>query len=189
MAKPAPAIGILGGTFDPVHNAHLAMAQAALGHLKLDKVLFVPTGTTRYRNPAGASGDDRVAMLRLALESNPHFEVDTRELQSGASGYTLDTVKALRSELGDAELYLLIGADQYEKLASWHRPDELKRLARIAVFGRPGIQLKENIKLIPMKPMSVSASAIRARAKRGESLDGLVAPAVANYIGRRRLYC
>jgi nicotinate-nucleotide adenylyltransferase len=182
------AIGILGGTFDPVHNAHLAMARAALEHLKLDKVLFVPTGTTRYRNPASASGEDRVAMLRLALESNPSFEVDTRELQSGASGYTVDTLEALRAELGDAELYLLMGADQYEKLGGWHRPEELKRLARIVVFGRPGIQLKENVKLIPMKPMPVSASEIRARVGRGEDLGRLVPLAVANYIGRHRLY-
>jgi nicotinate-nucleotide adenylyltransferase len=117
------ALGILGGTFDPVHNAHLAMARAALDHLKLDKILFIPTGTTRYRNPATASGEDRVAMLRLAVAGEPRFEVDTRELRPGASGYTVDTLSALRSELGDAELHLLMGADQYEKLASWHRPE------------------------------------------------------------------
>ena len=182
------AIGILGGTFDPVHNAHLAMARAALEHLKLDKVLFIPTGTTRYRNPASASGEDRVAMLRLALGNEPRFKIDQRELREGASGYTVDTLKALRGELADAELYLLMGADQYEKLGSWHRPEELRRLASIVVFGRPGIQLKENVKLIPMKPMPVSASEIRARAGRGADLGRLVPPAVANYIGRRRLY-
>jgi nicotinate-nucleotide adenylyltransferase len=182
------AIGILGGTFDPVHNAHLAMARAALEHLELDKVLFIPTGPTRYRSPASASGEDRVAMLRLAFDGNPSFEVDARELQSGASGYTVDTLRALRNELGDAELYLLMGADQHEKLGSWHRPEEVKRLARIGVFGRPGIQLKENVKLIPLTPMPVSASEIRARAGRGEDLGRLVPPAVANYIGLRRLY-
>jgi nicotinate-nucleotide adenylyltransferase len=182
------AIGILGGTFDPVHKAHLAMAQAALDHLGLESVLFVPTGPTRYRNPAIASSQDRVAMLKLALQGNPRFAVDERELQPGASGYTVDTLKALRDELADAELYLLMGADQYEKLASWHRPDELKRLARIGVFGRPGVKMTEKLTLIPMHPMPVSASEIRARAKRGESLDGLVPAAVANYIGRRGLY-
>jgi nicotinate-nucleotide adenylyltransferase len=188
MVKPRSAIGILGGTFDPVHNAHLAMARAALDHLQLDKLLFIPTGTTRYRNPAVASGDDRVEMLRLALAGEPRFGVDTRELQPGASGYTLDTLNALRSELADADLHLLMGADQYEKLASWHRPEELKRLAKIAVFGRPGIELKEQMKLIPMKPMPVSASEIRARARRGEDIGHLVPAAVANYIVRRRLY-
>jgi nicotinate-nucleotide adenylyltransferase len=182
------AIGILGGTFDPVHNAHLAMAQAALEHLKLDRVVFIPTGPTHYRNPAIASPRDRVEMLKLAFRGNPKFVVDQRELQPGASGYTVDTLKGLQAESKDAELYLLMGADQYGKLASWHRPDELKRLARIVVFGRPGIQLKENVKLIPMKPMPVSASEIRARAGRGEDLGRLVPPAVANHIRRHRLY-
>lgn len=183
-----PAIGILGGTFDPVHNAHLAMAQAALDALKLDKVLFIPTGNPKYRTPATASGDHRVAMLRLGLQNHEKFGIDPRELQPGASGYTVDTLQALRSELPGAELYLLMGADQYAKLDSWHRPKDVARLAKIAVFGRPGIELKEKVKLIPMKPMPVSASEIRARAKRGEDLDALVPPAVANYIARHRLY-
>jgi nicotinate-nucleotide adenylyltransferase len=182
------AIGILGGTFDPVHNAHLAMAQAALAKLKLDKVIFIPTGPTRYRTPAGTPGEDRVAMLRLALDSEPRFAIDERELRPGASGYTVDTLRALRSELGDVELHLLIGADQYEKLGTWHRPDEVRRLARLAVFGRPGVDLKEDVKLLPMEPMPVSAREVRARAKRGEDVSGLVPPAVANYIRRRGLY-
>jgi nicotinate-nucleotide adenylyltransferase len=182
------AIGILGGTFDPVHNAHLAMARAALVHLELDKVVFIPTGPTRYRSPATASAGDRLEMLRLALESEPKFELDARELQSGATGYTVDTLREFKKECKDADLYLLMGADQYEKLASWHRPDELRRLAGIGVFGRPGVVMKEKVKLIPMEPMPVSASEVRARAKRGEDLRGLVPPAVANYIARRRLY-
>ena len=182
------AIGILGGTFDPVHNAHLAMAQAALDALGLDRVVFVPTGPTHYRAAALASGADRVAMLRLALGGNPKYAVDERELRSGASGYTVDTLKALRAELGQVELYLLVGADQYAKLDSWHRPDEVRRLARIGVFARPGIALNGKVNLIPMDPMPVSASQIRARAKRGEALGDVVPPAVANYIARRRLY-
>jgi nicotinate-nucleotide adenylyltransferase len=182
------AIGILGGTFDPVHNAHLAVAQAALERLGLDQVVFIPTGPTHYRTGALASGADRVAMLRLAVGGNPKYRVDERELQPGASGYTVDTLKALRAELGPAELYLLMGADQYAKLDSWHRPDEVRRLAHVAVFGRPGIQVKDNVKLIPMQPMAVSASEIRAKAKRGEGLDAMVPPAVADYIARHRLY-
>jgi nicotinate-nucleotide adenylyltransferase len=182
------AIGILGGTFDPVHNAHLAMARAALDHLKLDKVLFIPTGTTRYRNPATASGEDRVAMLRLALQDNENFAIDTRELQPGASGYSVDTLRALRSELGNVDLYLLMGADQYDKLDTWHRPEEIKRLAKIAVFGRPGIELNEKMKPIPMQAMPVSASEIRKRVERGDDVRQLVPPAVANYIARHRLY-
>jgi nicotinate-nucleotide adenylyltransferase len=102
----------------------------------------------------------------------------------------LERLRALRSELGDdAELYLLMGADQYEKLGTWHRPEEVKRLARIAVFSRPGIKLKDAPHvMIPMDPMALSSSDIRARARRGEDLSRLVPPAVANYIVRRRLY-
>jgi nicotinate-nucleotide adenylyltransferase len=182
------AIGILGGTFDPVHHAHLAMAHAALERLGLDQVLFVPTGPTRYRSPALASGEHRVAMLRLAVAGHPQYRVDERELRPGASGYTVDTLTALRTELGAAELYLLMGADQYAKLDSWQRPDEVRRLARIGVFGRPGVALNGKVNLIPMDPMPISASQIRARAKRGEDLHDLVPPAVANYIARHRLY-
>jgi nicotinate-nucleotide adenylyltransferase len=182
------AIGILGGTFDPVHNAHLAMARAALDHLGLDNVLFIPTGRTRYRLPSATPGRDRAAMLRLAIEDEPRFAVDERELHPDATGFTVDTLRALRRELGDAELYLLMGADQYAKLESWHRPDEVRRLARIGVFGRPGVALNGKVNFIPMDPMPVSASEIRARAKRGESVGHMVPPAVATYIVRHRLY-
>ena len=175
-------VGVLGGTFDPVHNAHLAMARAALDQLKLDKVIFIPTGATRYRGPAVASGKDRVAMLKLALAGEPHFEIDERELASNATGYTVDTLK------GFDRPYLLMGADQYGKLDSWHRPDELRRLARIAVFARPGSELKGKVETIAMPPMPISASDIRARAARGEDISVLVPAAVADHIAANGLY-
>ena len=181
------AIGILGGTFDPVHNAHLAMAHAACEALTLKRVLFIPTGHPRYRRPAVASGKHRVAMLRLALSENPSFGIDSRELQPGATGYTVDTLRALHAE-GMDDLFLLMGADQYAKLGSWHKPQEILQLARIAVFARPGVELRQDVQLIPMKPMPISSSALRARAARGESLSSLVPPAVANYIVRHKLY-
>lgn len=181
-------IGILGGTFDPVHNAHLAMARAALDHLALDKVLFIPTGNTRYRTPALASGAHRVAMLRLALQGEHRFAIDERELAPQASGYTVDTLTALRQELGDAELYLLIGADQFAKLDTWHRPGDVKRLARLGVFARPGVALGPEVKLIPMPSMPVSASEIREAARQGADLSRLVPPPVANYMARHGLY-
>jgi nicotinate-nucleotide adenylyltransferase len=181
------AIGILGGTFDPVHNAHLAMARAAREALDLKRVLFVPTGNPQYRKPAVASGRHRVEMLRLALAGEAAFEVDPRELQPGASGYTVDTLRALHAE-GMDDLYLLMGADQYAKLGSWHNPQELLRLAKIAVFPRPGVELAESVDLIPMPPIPVSSSEVRARAARGEDLSACVPPAVANYIARHALY-
>jgi nicotinate-nucleotide adenylyltransferase len=181
------AIGILGGTFDPVHNAHLAMARAALGTLRLKRVLFIPTGKPQYRKPAVASGRQRLEMLRLALADDPRLAIDARELQPGASGYTVDTLRALHAE-GMDELCLLMGADQYAKLGSWHNPQEVLRLARVAVFARPGIELKEPVDLVPMEPMPISSSDLRARAARGEDLSAFVPAAVANYIARHALY-
>ncbi|HEY8249041.1 MAG TPA: nicotinate (nicotinamide) nucleotide adenylyltransferase [Burkholderiales bacterium] len=179
----------MGGTFDPVHNAHLAMARAALDELELEKLLFMPTGAPRYRTPAVASGEHRIAMLRLALADNKSCEIDARELAPGASGYTIDTLKELRLELGAAtELWLLMGADQYAKFEAWHRPDDIRKLARIAVFERPGTSLDKRVAVISMKPMPVSASEIRARAGRGEDLSALVPPAVADYVRRHGLY-
>jgi nicotinate-nucleotide adenylyltransferase len=177
-------LGILGGTFDPVHNAHLAMAQAARAHLDLERILWIPTGNTRYRAPAVASGEHRLAMLRLAVEGD---EIDPRELAPGASGYTVDTLKELRLELGDAKLYLLMGADQYARLESWHRPDEVRRLAEIAVFDRPNSSVPSDRK-VPFDPMPISSSDIRARVARGEDISALVPAPVAQYIAAQGLY-
>jgi nicotinate-nucleotide adenylyltransferase len=163
------------------------MARAALDRLKLDRIVFLPTGAPRYRKPALASGQQRVAMLELALEGEPRYLIDARELKPGASGYTVDTLKELRSELG-AELWLLVGADQYTKLDTWYRPDEVKQLARIAVFARPGVALDKTIEVVPMKTLKISSSDVRERIARGESISDLVPPAVANYIARERLY-
>jgi nicotinate-nucleotide adenylyltransferase len=164
------------------------MARAALEHLRLVKILFIPTGAPRYRIPAVASGEQRVAMLRLALGDDDSFEIDSRELGPGPTGYTVDTLEELRLELGaDTELWLLMGADQYAKLDTWHRPQDVKRLAKIGVFARPGISLS-NTSVIPMDPMPVSASEIRARVARGEDISRFVPRAVAGYIAEHRLY-
>jgi len=178
-------LGILGGTFDPVHNAHVAMARAALEHLGLARILWIPTGRPKYRKAPVASAGDRLAMLKLALAGEPRFAIDERELDPAASGYTVDTLRALRAELGpEAELYLLIGSDQYGKLGEWREPDEVARLARVAVFERPGYKIADRSVLkVPMPPMLDAASDIRAHGAR-QSLP----PAVANYIERKGLY-
>ncbi len=129
-------------------------------------------------------------MLELALKGEPAFAIDLRELAPEASGYTVDTLRSFREELGEkAVVYFLLGADQLEKLATWREPQEVKRLAKLAAFERPGHAVRDpDVTLIPMAPMPVSASEIRGRAARGESLDGLVPPAVAEYIERHGLY-
>jgi nicotinate-nucleotide adenylyltransferase len=182
-------LGILGGTFDPVHNAHLAIASTARERLGLERILWIPTGNPGYRKPPVASAADRLAMLQLAVKDEPAYEVDERELSASASPYTVDTLTALRAERPHDEFYLLLGADQYASFRAWRRPEDVARLARIAVFTRPGYELPAGEAIVvPMAAMAVSASDIRARAARGESLESLVPPAVANYISAKRLY-
>ena len=132
---------------------------------------------------------DRLAMLRLAVKEQPAYEIDERELSASASPYTVDTLTALRGERPRDEFYLLLGADQYASFRAWRRPEDVARLARIAVFTRPGYALPGGEAIVvPMAPMPISASDIRARAARGESLEGLAPPSVANYIAAKQLY-
>jgi len=168
-----------------VHNAHLALARAALRHLGLDRLLFIPTGNQKYRRPAVASGEHRVAMLRLALD-DPRCAIDARELDPGFSGYTVDTLHALKTENPDAKLVLLMGADQFARLDTWHEPQKVRALAEIAVFARPGS--KAPPRAVPFAESEVSSSDIRQRLAAGEPIDGLVPAPVANYIARHGLY-
>jgi nicotinate-nucleotide adenylyltransferase len=182
-------VGILGGTFDPVHNAHLAVARAALRALPLDKLLWLPTGSPAYRTPPVAAAAQRVAMLRLALGDEPRYAIDERELAPQASGYTYDSVSALRAQYPGTEFFLLMGADQYASRGQWHRWPELATLCRIAVIERPDFPKPEgDIIPIPVTPLAISASDIRARTARGEDCSALLPAAVADYIRRRGLY-
>jgi nicotinate-nucleotide adenylyltransferase len=161
------------------------MARAALDHLELDRILWIPTGKPNYRQGALASPDDRLAMLKLALAGEPRYEIDGRELRPGATGYTVDTLRALHAEQPKAELYLLIGADQYEKFQEWRSPDEIERLAKLAVFPRPGFQTRGGALIVPMPPMPHAASDIRSSEV---DVKTQVPPAVADYISRKGLY-
>ncbi len=211
-SSPSP-VGILGGTFDPVHHAHLRIAQLALDVLELKLVLWLPTGAPGYRTAPIASAEDRVAMLRLALAGEPRYAIDTRELEPGATGYTVDTLTALRSRYGAAlPLVLLIGGDQFAKLETWHRWRELFRLAHLAVFARPGwappageagAELRArgvlphgdwrsraagSIIAVDMPPIDISATALRRAIAQDKDVSALVPPEVLHYISTRRLY-
>ncbi len=183
-------LGVLGGTFDPVHNAHLALAHAALAALDLERVLWIPTGAPPYRKPPVAAAHHRVAMLELALAGDPRFAIDRRELAPGASGYTVDTLVALRDELGRAQpLVLLMGADQYAQLETWHRWQELAQLCRIAVCARPGWPGGDaRAHCVPFEPLAISASDIRSRIARGGDVSAMLRPAVLDYIRKHHLY-
>ena len=181
-------VGILGGTFDPVHNAHLAIAQSALEELGLEKILWIPTAAPGYRKPPAAWAKDRVAMLRLALGSDAHHAIDERELGVGGTGFTIDTVTALRKENPETKFTLLMGADQYAKRASWHRWTDIEKLCAVAVFGRPGSNIDAEANIIPMAPSSISASDIRARIARGADVTSMLPPPVLGYIREHGLY-
>jgi nicotinate-nucleotide adenylyltransferase len=184
-------IGILGGSFDPVHNAHLAIARAALAGLGLAKVLWIPGGTPPHREAPLASAAHRAAMVALAIRGEPRFELDLREIRKAAPGYTVETLEDLRAELGTgADLVLLIGADQYARIETWHRWQELFSLARLAVFARPGETLAgaQCVTVVPMSPLDISSTSIRARIAAGDPPRGLLPDAVLDYIQTNRLY-
>ena len=166
------------------------MARAALEQLALERVLWIPTGAPGYRAAPAAEATDRLAMLELALQGEKAQAIDARELSPGATGYTVDTLRSLRRELGEsAELTLLLGGDQYAAFETWREPQEVARLARLAVFPRPGSALGGRpATTLSLPPMQVSGREIRGRTARGESLEGLVPPAVANYIRGHGLY-
>lgn len=182
------AIGILGGTFDPVHNAHLAIARLALGKFGAAKILWIPTGAPGYRKPPVAAAKDRVAMLKLAISGEPRYAIDERELRPEASGFTFDSVTSLQSENPKNRLVLIMGADQYEKRSSWHRWADLEKLCDVAVVARPGSNLDAKANIIPMTPMEISASDIRARIARGEDVAAMLPPPVLSYIRSHGLY-
>lgn len=138
MSDSSP-IGILGGTFDPIHYGHLRLAQQAGETLRLEQVRFVPSGTPPHRAAPRLSAEERLAMVKLAVRENALFAVDEREVQRSGPGYTVDTLTELRRELGATRpLCLLVGADAFLDFATWHRWHELFDLAHIVVAHRPG---------------------------------------------------
>jgi len=140
-APPGP-LGILGGTFDPVHLAHLALARAALARLGIAQVRWIPAGHPPHRAPPQATPEDRLAMVRLAIADEPRCMLDASEAHSSAPSYTVHTLERLRRHYGPAKpLVLLMGADAFRGLRTWHRWEAILGLAHIAVATRPGFPL------------------------------------------------
>ena len=188
-------VGIFGGSFDPVHNAHLALAQAALEALALDQVLWMPAGQPWQKTRRITAGVHREAMVRLAIEDQQRFVLDRRELVATGPSYTLDSVRALQAEQPSIEWFLLIGQDQYAGLHTWQHWEELLDRVVLAVANRPGVPpavhttvLQHPHRSVPLPMQDISSTAIRRRVAAGEPIGALVPPAVARYIERHALY-
>ena len=206
-APPRPAVpgtlGMLGGTFDPIHLGHLAVADEAREALGLERILFVPAGLPPHK--AGrpiTPAPDRLAMVELAIAGNPAFSVSSIELDRPGPSYTVDTVAALLDGPdGPIELTVILSAELFGTLATWHEPEGLLRLARVAVVPRAGHPapgrsliaeqfpgLVDRVTFLDGPHLGVSGTDIRARAAVGRSIRYLVPPAVAAYIGDHALY-
>jgi nicotinate-nucleotide adenylyltransferase len=198
--------GILGGSFDPVHNGHLHVAGESLRRLSLDRVVFVPARLPPHKLDVPLSDAmHRLKMLELAVAGTSTFEVSEVELRRAGASYTVDTVETELARLGEAgEVFLLIGADQAADLGDWHRVGELVRLCTVVVVSRPGFaparleRLRTRLSAeaveklasaaLDIPPVDVSSTEIRRRVRAGRSITGLVPAAVESYIRTHRLY-
>jgi nicotinate-nucleotide adenylyltransferase len=181
-------IAIYGGTFDPVHHAHLILARQAIETLNLDKVILVPAAISPLKKAAPvASGEVRLAMLRAAIKGEPEFEVDECELLRAPPSYTIDTVEEIRRRDSSATIYCLIGEDNVEELPRWRRFAELEKLARFVVLDRSGRQPSHSYPLIRRR-IDISATEIRQRVAQNESIRYLVPDSVEEIIQREKLY-
>jgi len=196
-------IGILGGTFDPVHLGHLSIAKAAMDHAALERVLFIPAGQPRLKQaePA-ASVSHRIAMVRLAIQDNPRFQVCDMEARRPGPTYSVDTLEELSVKLGPgADLFFILGMDVLGQLDRWKDPERVLTLCRLLVLDRPGEQTFDwagfynrvpkaegRVQMVTAPRLSVSATELRKLASAGQPLTGLVPDAVAEYIQQHGLY-
>jgi nicotinate-nucleotide adenylyltransferase len=181
-------IAIYGGTFDPVHHAHLILARQAIETLGLEKVILVPAAISPLKKAGPvASGEVRLAMLQAAIKGEPEFEVDECELLRPPPSYTIDTVEDIRRRENDASIYCLIGEDNVEQLPKWHRFAELEKMVRLVVLDRSGKQPLHAYQLIHRR-IDISATEIRRRVAQNESIRYLVPDAVEKIIQGEKLY-
>jgi nicotinate-nucleotide adenylyltransferase len=181
-------IGIYGGTFDPIHHAHLLLARDALEMLGLDVVIFVPAAISPLKKTAPvASGELRLAMLGAAIKGEAKFVVDDCELRRPPPSYTIDTVEEVRQGHRHTAIYCLIGDDNVQTLKKWHRFDELEKMVNFIILDRTGQPPTGSYPVIDRK-IDISATEIRMRVASGRSIRYLVPPAVEEIIRREKLY-
>jgi nicotinate-nucleotide adenylyltransferase len=181
-------IGIFGGTFDPIHCGHLILARDAIEQLKLDSVLFIPAALSPHKLGARpVSAEVRLEMLRAAIEGEPRFCLDELELNRPAPSYTVETIEALKQREPGSEFVYLIGEDNVAQLPTWHRFAELSQMVQFAVLDRTGARTEHPYPTV-RRHIDISATNIRNRVARGQSIRYLVPPAVEDLIRERQLY-
>jgi len=187
-------IGLLGGSFNPVHLGHLLVAQAAREELQLSRLFFIPAAQSPFKPGLPlAPAEQRLRLLRLALAGQTDCEIDEQELNRGGVSYTIDTVRDYVRRFPGAHLFYLMGADHVPQLPKWRDADELARLVEFVVLPRPGqaaapLPAPFRGRALVGFPLGVSSSQIRERVKTGLPIDLLVGPAVAEAISNNRLY-
>ncbi|MEO7338719.1 MAG: nicotinate-nucleotide adenylyltransferase [Caldimonas sp.] len=187
-------VGIFGGSFDPVHNAHVALARVALDQLQLDELRWVPVWQAWQKSRQLAAATDREAMVRLAIEGEPRFVLERSELRRRGISYTLDTVRELNAAEPGVEWFLILGQDQYAGLHTWRDWRELVSLVTLVIAPRAGAAPVDPQvagsphRTVELPMMSESSTDIRSLIAAGRPIDDLVPPAVASYIERHHLY-
>jgi nicotinate-nucleotide adenylyltransferase len=198
----AQRLGLLGGTFDPVHHGHLVAAEEACHRLALDRLLFVPAGRPPHKPTRPISpACHRLRMLELAIAGKPYFAVSRVDVDRPGLSYTVDTLELLRTEWGPEVAYFFIaGADSLADITTWYRPQRLLELCELAVVARHGVEvnlshlekqqsgLTAQIHWVQMPHLEISSSDLRARVRTGRSISYLVPPAVEAYIREHELY-
>jgi nicotinate-nucleotide adenylyltransferase len=189
-------IGIMGGTFDPIHHGHLVAASEVAGRFGLDEVVFVPTGQPWQKAGEPVSpAEDRYLMTVIATASNPRFTTSRVDIERSGPTYTIDTLRDLRKQYGDsAHLYFITGADALEKILSWKEVDDMFELAHFVGVTRPGFELSDAhlpedvVSLVTVPAMAISSTDCRARVAAGQPVWYLVPDGVVQYIAKRHLY-
>ena len=180
-------IGIYGGTFDPIHHAHLILARQAREELDLEQLIFVPAAVSPHRDSPVASAEMRLSMLRAAIEGETAFAVDECELRRTPPSYTIDTVEEIQQREGGSEIFYLIGEDNVAALASWHRFERLQKMVHFIVLDRTGTQTNHPFEVVHRK-IDISSTEIRNRVASGQSIRYLVPPKVEEIIRQNNLY-
>jgi nicotinate-nucleotide adenylyltransferase len=191
-------IGILGGTFDPPHSAHLALAHKALDELRLDEVMFLPVNRNPLKKIKMSPAKDRLEMVKLAIRDEPNFSVSDIEIARGGPSYAIDTMNEL-TYARPAEYWFILGSDALRSIAQWKQPEKLLRLTRLAVAPRSRAAKDQLLASLPpfvpslidwldMPPMDISATELRQRMQSARPVAQWIKPEVAKYIEDKRLY-